>query len=129
MNKKIIIGSILAVLMLVTISFSAAAISNQPTAVEKKKNVSPLFGIRTKNAIGEKLNNFKAKFLGERIFFIPIINKEFFSYRQSLQVKATSNFKSGCDTCGHGSACTETCKLGSRGNSIILALLIEKYFY
>jgi len=125
MNKKIMIGSILAVLMLVAISFSAAAVSNQSNDVEKKKAVSPLFGIRTKDAIGEKLSSLKAKFLGERIFFIPVINKEVFSDRQNLQLK----LKSGRDTCGHGDHCTETCKLGSRANSIILDLLIEKYFY
>jgi len=68
MNKKIMIGSILAVLMLVAISFSAAAVSNQSNDAEKKKNVSPLFGIRTKDAIGEKTNDFKAKFLENRVF-------------------------------------------------------------
>jgi len=68
MNKKIMIGSILAVLMLVAISFSSAAVSNQPNDVEKKKAVSPLFGIRTKDAIGKKLSSLKAKFLEERVF-------------------------------------------------------------
>ena len=68
MKKKIMIGSILAVSMLVAISLSAAAVSNQSNTVEKKKTVSPLFGIRTKDAIGEKLSSLRAKFLGERIF-------------------------------------------------------------
>ena len=71
MKKKIIIGSILAVFMLMTISFvSTAEVS---TNIEQRE--SPLYSIRTRRAIGEKVSNIieniKAKFLGERIFFMP----------------------------------------------------------
>ena len=70
MNKKILAVSILAVFMLVAISF-ATAINTTPA----KKKESPLFKIRTKLAIGERLENLreniKAKFVGERIFFLP----------------------------------------------------------
>ena len=74
MNKKILIISILAVLMLVTISLASATNTNT-TNTEKKE--SPLWTIRTKRAISEKINNIieniKTKFLGERIFFLPFI--------------------------------------------------------
>ncbi|MDH7517954.1 MAG: hypothetical protein QHH19_06390, partial [Candidatus Thermoplasmatota archaeon] len=74
MNKKILVVSILTILMLVTISFATAVTSNTNTTNSKKKE-SPLFKIRTELAIGEKLQNLKetikAKFLGERLFFLP----------------------------------------------------------
>jgi hypothetical protein len=70
MNKKILIGSLLAVFMLVAISYATAV---KTTDVEKKE--SPLFSIRIKRAIGEKISaiikDIKTKFLGERLNFIP----------------------------------------------------------
>ncbi len=66
MNKKILIFGALAALMLVTISFATAI---QTTNTQKRE--SPLFNIRAKLAIGEKLQNLKVKFIGERLFFIP----------------------------------------------------------
>ena len=72
-NKKILIISILAVLTLVTISYASAMNNNNTTQVEKKE--SPLYKIRTRSVIREKINqileHIKTKFLGERIFFIP----------------------------------------------------------
>ena len=74
MNKKILSLNILAVSMLVTISFASAINTNTTINVQKKE--SPLYGIRTKLAIGEKISdiikNIRTKFLGERIFFLPI---------------------------------------------------------
>jgi hypothetical protein len=71
MKKKILIISILAVFMLMAISFVSVVGKNTSDA-EKKE--SPLYGIRTKRAIGEKisniLENIKTRFLGERIFFL-----------------------------------------------------------
>jgi len=71
MNKKFVVLGILAVLMLLTISLASAI--NTQTNVEKKE--SPLYKIRTKLAIGEKISqifqNIKIKFLGERLFLIP----------------------------------------------------------
>ena len=71
MNKKILSISILAIFLLVAISFASAVGTNTSDA-EKKE--SPLYGIRTKRAIGEKigniLENIKTKFLGERMFFL-----------------------------------------------------------
>ena len=89
MNKKILVVSALAVLMLVTISFATAVSSNTNTTVEKKE--SPLFGIRTRLAIGERLESLKetiqAKFVGERIFFLPfnwLRDREDFFAREQL---------------------------------------------
>ena len=71
MNKKILVMGLLAVFMLVSISFVSSAEVN--TADEKKE--SPLFGIRTRRAITEKIGkiveNIKTKFFGERVFFLP----------------------------------------------------------
>jgi len=73
MNKKILLVSILAVFMLLTISF-ASAVTTNTTKTERKE--SPLYSIRTRQAIREKISNIieniKAKFLGERIFFLPV---------------------------------------------------------
>jgi hypothetical protein len=72
-KKKILIVSILAVFMLMAISFATAVGQNSSSDVEEKE--SPLYGIRTKQAVGEKISNIieniKTKFLGERVFFVP----------------------------------------------------------
>lgn len=74
MNKKILVVSILAVFMQVAISFASAISSN--TARTAKKKESPLYGIRTRRAIRERLGriieNIKTKFQGDRIFFLPL---------------------------------------------------------
>jgi len=110
MKKKILIGSIFAVFMLVSISFSVAAISSQSTAVEKKKDVSPLFGIRAKKAIGEKLSSIKAKFLGERVFFRPfnlIGSMNFFSMFERQNLNGVTN--TGPTMCGACPTWQKTC--------------------
>jgi hypothetical protein len=70
MKKKVVVISILAVLMLVAISYATAVNS---TNVEKKE--SPLYRLRTRQAIGEKINIIikivKTKLLEGRIFFLP----------------------------------------------------------
>jgi len=74
MNKKILMISFLSVFMLVSISFVSSAEAN--TDVEKKE--SPLFGIRTRRAITEKIGeiieNIKTNFFGDRVFFLPFQN-------------------------------------------------------
>ena len=71
MKKKLIIGSLLAVFMLVAISFVSSAEVN--ANIEQRE--SPLYGIRTRRATTEKISNIieniKTKFLGERMFFLP----------------------------------------------------------
>ena len=73
MKKKLIIISILAVAILMILSFSSAVSSNISKTAKKKE--SPLYGIRTRRAIRERIRNLieniKTKFLGDRIFFVP----------------------------------------------------------
>jgi hypothetical protein len=52
MNRKILLVSILAALMLITISFSTVVSSDATESNEKKE--SPLYRIRVKQAISEK---------------------------------------------------------------------------
>ena len=71
MKKKLFLSMILVV-MLVFISFATAVSSTTDEKVKQKE--SPLFQIRAKQAISEKIidiiENIKTRFLGERIFFI-----------------------------------------------------------
>ena len=68
MSKKVLILSILAVFMLLAISFASTVSSNTSTPIRKE---SPLFNFRTRKAIREKVGNFITKFIGERKFFLP----------------------------------------------------------
>ena len=67
MKKKILAASILAVVIIIAVSFTSAVNTN-----ETKE--SPLYRIRARRAISEKISNIiekiKARFLGERMFFI-----------------------------------------------------------
>jgi hypothetical protein len=116
MNKKIVIGSIIAVSMLMIISFTSAVSTNKNTNVERKE--SPLFGIRTKQAINEKINliieNIKARFIGERIFCVPIklfrniVNPEdeYYSCTDCYQVSCDRTSCRGCTFGDKKSPCT-----------------------
>lgn len=68
MKKKILIISLLSVFMLLAIAFASTVTSNTP--IPPKKD-SPLFGIRTRWAIREKMGDFIRKFVGEQLFFLP----------------------------------------------------------
>lgn len=111
MNKKILVLSILAVLMLVAISFATAVSSNTTTTVKKKE--SPLFGIRTKLAIGERLQdlkeNIKALFIGKRIFYLPF--QLFRNEPCNSDLRATNKFVDTCYITGAGGC---PCALGVR---------------
>ena len=76
MNKKIIIFGITAVFILVTISLASAYTLSE----QSEKKESPLFRIRTKQAIKEKIAEMKSNYLSERIFIIPL--NWFFSYNK-----------------------------------------------
>ena len=107
MNKRIMGISIVAVFMLVTISFASAV--NTTTNVTKKE--SPLFGIRLRRSIKDKvgnvLENIKTKYIGERVFLLPflwLMNRDGISARQRLQGKAppnTADQRPGCETEWH----------------------------
>ena len=93
MNRKLYVMGIAVVFMLIAISFvSVVGSSGVKTVVGKKE--SPLYGIITEQAIGERLQglkgNLKAKFVGERVFFLPFPwhkSKELPSVRGRLQLK------------------------------------------
>ena len=71
MKKKLIIGSILAVLMLTTLSFVSVVGS-----VTTEKKESPLYKIRTKRVIyrtlGEIYGKIITKFQGREFFSLPL---------------------------------------------------------
>ena len=101
MNKKLLVLSILSIFMLLAISMASAV--NTTTSVKKKE--SPLFRIRTRQAIKEKIGdvigNIKTKFIGQRVFFLPFLwlrNIEYFSVRQRLNEKTGLYVTSSCWT-------------------------------
>ena len=69
MGKKMKIVGILVVCMLVTVSLTTVVSSNKSEDTKE----SPLYKIRTKQAIKEKIGNLlhqiKTKFFGDRVFF------------------------------------------------------------
>jgi len=98
MKKKILLVSILAVFILLSISYASAVNTNSIKNNEKKE--SPLFTIRIRRAIGEKIGNIisnvKARFLGDRIFFRPI------QFLLNLGSREPTNMKTDpyCTMCG-----------------------------
>jgi len=94
MNKKILSFSILALFMLLTISF-ASAINNTNTTNPIGKE-SPLWRIRTRAHIGEKIVNIISKFLGERMFMKP------FQLLKSNDLRLATSIKTDpdCTMCG-----------------------------
>jgi len=95
MNKKLLVISILAVLAvfaLVAISFASAVTINTQTT---EKRESPLFKIRTRLAIGERIKDLTTRFIKQRLFFLPFQffgNIDDVSLRNRLMQKITENF-------------------------------------
>lgn len=101
--KKILAISLLTVFMLVAISFASTVTSDTSKSIRKE---SPLFKIRTKQAIREKIGNMMRRFVGERVFFLPfewIRNRDFLSLRQRLVLKSAFTCYTFCEepTCLH----------------------------
>ena len=96
MNKKIVLMGLLAVFMLVSISFVTSAEVNKE--VDKKE--SPLYGIRTKSAIGAKisniLENIKSRFIGNRVFFMPSLRIRITNVYNPLKFKGTCDAHGAC---------------------------------
>ena len=91
MNKKLMIISILAVFTLLAISFASAINSNTEKTVRTKE--SPLFRIRIRKTIKEKIGDLMRRFVGERVFYLPfqwLRNRGFLSVRERLQQKPTN---------------------------------------
>ena len=72
MNKKIlVVGSILAVVILITVSFTSV-VGFQSNSITKAKE-SPLFTVRTKNAINEKQDALTCEYVRkDKGFTIPL---------------------------------------------------------
>ncbi len=106
MNKKILTISIVVVLMLLAITFASTVSSNTSKPIRKE---SPLFGIRTRQAIKEKIGdiieNIKTKYIGERAFFLPF---QFLSLKwQKLTDDSLPNFSfEDCETMKTCDYCT-----------------------
>ena len=97
--KKIAFISIITVFMMITIAFASTVTSNTSKPVRKE---SPLFGIRARQAIREKIGNMMRRFIGERVFFLP------FQWLKNNVVKI--GLLTGCNTCGGGFfTCDRTC--------------------
>ena len=99
MNKKILLFSILAVFTIVSISYASAI--NTTTPVKTKE--SPLFGIRGRRAIQEKigdvLENIKTKYIGKRVFFLPFqwsINSDGIPIRMRMEYKSAYQTDPAC---------------------------------
>jgi hypothetical protein len=63
MNKKILIGSIIAVVILVLVSFTGVV--GYQTTKSNSVKVSPLFNVRSKRAIGEKSKDIACEYVGK----------------------------------------------------------------
>ena len=91
MKKKIIAISILAVFMMVAISYATAV---NTTNTEKKE--SPLYRIRASLSGGRNLlnilENIKTRFLGGRMFFIPRLRLQINNPREPM-FKVNTNFE------------------------------------
>ena len=120
MNKKILIISIVAVFMLLALSFASTVSSNTSKPIRKE---SPLFGIRTRQAIKEKIGqvieNIKAKYIGERVFFLPFqsisLKQQNYQWTKDeceTELKCTAGTPSCFDTYGcKFLTCVYTCKI------------------
>ena len=94
MRKKMMGITIIIITMLVTISLATATSSEE----KEQTKESPLYKIRAKSHIGQKIGNIvtkiKTKFLGERMFFMPnkpITNQYRMSLREMAQMKSPTH--------------------------------------
>ncbi len=100
MNKKILIFGALTALMLVTITYASAV----TTTTQTTRKESPLYKIRTRLAIGEKIQNLKETiktlFVGKRIFYLPF---QLSRTEPSISdLRATNKFRDTCYYTGAG---------------------------
>jgi len=104
MKKKMLLFAMLAVFMLVAVSFAGSVSSN----VEKNnvKKISPLYNVRTKSSTGQTFGNLKwieVKGLGNgnRLVFLPIQKPDQqLSLRDRMSLKSVLHlFSACCGTC------------------------------
>lgn len=95
MKKKILIVSILAVFMLVAISFASAASTQKTNDVEKKD--SPLFGVRLEKNIG-KIEEMKvrSKYIGQGRLLLFNLLLEKLKFSRTISNKLSSVCSTPC---------------------------------
>lgn len=116
MNKKIKIFMMLIITtMLLSISI-ATAINTIET--KKQKGESPLYKIRANKAIRGKIQNIKAKFFADRLFFLPFqFIKNKYNPEQDTRldtaIKGICTFNDGGATCNGRYTCfgSPTCSI------------------
>lgn len=84
-GKLLMLLAILATVMLVAISAASAT-------QESKKQISPLYKIRTKNAINEKIENIKENLLQNRVFLVF----SFFDFKSNTDQLHTGPLAPSC---------------------------------
>ena len=97
MKKKILIVGTISILMLLTTSF-VSVVGTTSDSDEAKE--SPLFKVRNKQALGEKINNvlesIKIKFFGERMYFNSPLVFRFFKPALLTTAQWTDCHTIGC---------------------------------
>lgn len=103
MKKKIVVGCISLIFMMLAISFATAINTN----TKDEKTASPLYQLRTNQAVNKKTDqikeNIKTNFLTNRIFFIPYI----YEIRNIIKPSATSGVCTPSESPGW--TCTYAC--------------------
>ena len=93
MNKKIIIGVILASFIMIGLTMASALDTNSKEKQKKLEKIdSPLFKIRTNIFIKEKnqdSENIAHKFLSKRIFLIPYLIQKLSQRGEDIQISFT----------------------------------------
>ncbi len=113
MRKKIFLVNILLVIMLITITFATAI---KTTNTDKKE--SPLYQIRIRQAVKEKIRDIVTEFFGERAYFLPFQlfrNTDDPSSRQIITEKEMRTFYQclisvNIHTCAFPTGCIPTSK-------------------
>ena len=84
--------------MLLAITFASVVSSNTTKSIETKE--SPLFGIRTRLAIKDRIGDIfqciKTKFVGNRIFFQPLV---WLNFVRNIQEPTSKFHTDNCITC------------------------------
>ena len=144
MKNKLLFLCIFFVFMLVTISIVSAI--NIQKNYDSKTNESPLYGIRTKITIKEKIDNLKSRFIVTRnrlvlcpeildnLFSKDLLNNRIYNYRSECcsmfgicnnpqEDNILDNFNSKTD--GRGPTCYDTCAGGGGGISCYWTCIIR----
>ena len=86
MKKKILIGSIIAVVILILVSFSSVV--GFQSVKSDSKIESPLFGVRTNRAINDENNGVKSDYIGkgkEIKIHLPKRSNEVISFKKIVK--------------------------------------------